>query len=68
MNEDRQVTKSAIVHIVPKGRMWHVIRSESESEQGTAHPDLGKALDAATSGPVLVHVVVHPRDAACDAA
>lgn len=68
MTEDRENQQPSTVHIVPKGRMWHVVRSESESEQGTAHADLGKALDAATSGPVLVHVVVHPRDTACDAA
>jgi len=68
MTEDRQETRTATVHIVPKGRMLHVERGESEEEQGTAHADLGGALDEATKGPVLVHVVVHPRDAACDAA
>ncbi len=68
MTADRDDTKTATVHIVPKGRMWRVVRSEAGDEQGSTHEDLGGALDEATRGPVLVHVVVHPRDAASDAA
>lgn len=60
--------RTTTVHIVPKGRGWHVVRPEESGEEPATYPDLGQALDEATSGPVLVHVVVHPRDAACDAA
>lgn len=68
MTEDRQGNATKTVHIVPNGQVWHVVRREADSEETTAHSDLGQALDAATRGPVLVHVVVHSRDAASDAA
>jgi len=69
MTQDmHEPAKSTTVHIVPKGRGWHVVRPESREEEAATFSDLGEALDEATSGPILVHVVVHPRDAACDAA
>lgn len=69
MTQDiHETPKPATVHIIPKDRGWHVVRSEAGLEQPSTFSDLGEALDNATSGPVLVHVVVHPRNAASDAA
>lgn len=59
---------TATVHIFPRGQGWRVVRSKAGAAESTTHRDLGNALDDATSGPVLVHVVVHPREVACDAA
>jgi hypothetical protein len=35
-----------------------------KTEDGVLFPDLGSALDAATTGERPVHVIVHDRDAA----
>jgi len=69
MTQDiREPARTATVHIFPKGRIWHVVRPEAEPLEAATYDDLGLALDEATSGPMLVHVVVHPREVACDAA
>ncbi len=68
MTENHENSGPAIVHIVPRGRLWRVIRGEGPAGESATYPDLGRALDEATRGPVLVHVVVHPSDTACDAA
>jgi hypothetical protein len=48
------------VHLIPRGERWVLIGSKSP-ENGTAFPDLGRALDAATRGDARIHVVVHER-------
>lgn len=68
MTENHDSLTPAIVHIMPRGRMWRVVRGEEPTGESATYPDLGRALDEATSGPVLVHVVVHPRDTVFDAA
>jgi hypothetical protein len=55
---------TATVHIIPGHEGWHVVRTDDGAEASTTHTDLGNALDEATRGPILVHVVVHSRDAA----
>ena len=49
------------VHIIPRGEQWVLIGSGS-AERGMTFSDLGRALDAATRGADLVHVVVHERE------
>lgn len=48
------------VHLIPRGDHWVMIGVDG-TENGTTFPDLGTALDQATSGDELVHVVVHTR-------
>lgn len=54
------------VHLFPKPEGWILMSLES-GEQGQLFPDLGKALDAATSSLAQVHVVVHDRTAVIQA-
>jgi hypothetical protein len=56
------------VHIVPRGSLWRVVREGNEEAKASTYADLGRALDDATRGAVLVHVVVHQRENSCDAA
>jgi hypothetical protein len=51
------------VHLFPKADGW-ILMSLEKGEQGRHFADLGRALDAATAGDRLVHVVVHERGAA----
>lgn len=51
------------VHLIPRGEQW-VLISPGNSERGMTFSDLGRALDAATRGNELVHVVVHERESA----
>ncbi len=48
------------VHLIPRDAHWVMIGVDG-TEVGTPFADLGLALDAATRGPRLVHVVVHTR-------
>lgn len=52
-----------VVHLFPKTDGW-ILMSLERGEQGMHFADLGRALDAATSGDRQVHVVVHERGAA----
>lgn len=54
------------VHLFPKPDGW-ILMALDKGEVGQHFPDLGRALDAATSGLAQVHVVVHDRDAAAHA-
>jgi len=47
-------------HLFPKADGW-ILMSQDKGEQGVLFTDLGRALDAATSGDRPVHVVVHDR-------
>lgn len=59
---------ASTVHIVPRGRLWSVVRESGNPENAETFSDLGRALDEATAGPVLVRVIVHERDSAAGAA
>jgi len=48
------------MHLFPKADGW-ILMSQEKGEDGRHFPDLGRALDAATSGLAPVHVVVHER-------
>ena len=48
------------VHLFPKADGW-ILMSLGQGENGRHFSDLGRALDAATAGDKLVHVVVHDR-------
>lgn len=46
------------VHLIPREGHWVMIGIDG-NESGTKFPDLGAALDEATRGDELVHVIVH---------
>jgi hypothetical protein len=50
-------------HLFPRPNGWIVVLND-KTEDGVLFPDLGSALDAATTGERPVHVIVHDRDAA----
>lgn len=52
-----------VIHLVPREEGW-VLLGEDGSGDGPTFPDLGRALDAATSGDAPVRVIVHERGAA----
>lgn len=60
--DDSRERNAATVHIVPRGRLWSVVREPGDPASEETFSDLGRALDEATAGPVLVRVVVHERD------
>lgn len=51
------------LHLVPHEGQWRLLR-DGDDVPLAVFPDLGRALDAATSGPNQVRLVVHSPEAA----
>lgn len=66
MPASRSSREPRVVHLFPKQDGW-VLMGLDKGEVGQHFPDLGRALDAASSGFSPVHIIVHEREAASQA-